>query len=187
MASSEPAKRKRLTNLEHWAILGSPGVEPSSSACRSLYRTEANVSSFGMPTAFLGEETRILAVEGVIDLFSAPQFEEELVVAIQSGPASLIVDLTDCGFLDSGALSVIMLRNKLLDSDGPRLLLVLPHRNLVRVFAMTELSRVFEIYPTRAEAVAHAATRAGQDTPSASAVRAPRGSRSLAPTHQPLR
>lgn len=110
-------------------------------------RLEAQISA-------VADGTRVLAVTGSLDLFTAPRFEQNLLAALDGTDTALIVDLTDCDFLDSGALAVIVRRNRLLDGEGPRLLFVAPQPSLLRVFALTRLDSVLEIHPTRAEALA---------------------------------
>ena len=109
-----------------------------------------------LETARVADGTRVIAVTGSLDLFRAPRFEAELLAALEDTEGALIVDLTGCDFLDSGAIAVIVRRHRLLGDQGPRLLLVAPQRSLLRVFALGRLDGRLEIHLTRAAALASA-------------------------------
>jgi anti-sigma B factor antagonist len=113
------------------------------------------------------EGRRVVAVTGSLDLFSAPSFERELVTALGESQEAVVVDLTHCDFLDSGALAVIVRRQKLLDSRGARLVFVAPQRSLIRLFALTHLNSHMDVYVTRAEALIRSQSRLATpaDTP----------------------
>ena len=48
--------------------------------------------------------TRILRVAGELDLHTTPRFQEQLHAAIEQPFEWLLVDLTDCDYLDSTAI-----------------------------------------------------------------------------------
>lgn len=98
--------------------------------------------------------TRVLAVTGSLDLFTASRFEAELLAALDGTEKALIIDLTECDFLDSGALAVMVRRHKLLDAAGPCLLFVAPQPSLLRVFALANVDHGFVIHPTLSAALA---------------------------------
>jgi anti-anti-sigma factor len=92
----------------------------------------------------------VLNVSGEVDLASSP----ELQALIETTPAGtkLIVDLTQCTYLDSSTLSVLVRAFK---ARGPALCLVLPpEARIRRLFAVTKLEDVFSIVPDRAAAFA---------------------------------
>jgi anti-sigma B factor antagonist len=51
---------------------------------------------------------RIVRVHGEVDIYSAPKLETAIAAAGDGAPESLIVDLTDCRYLDSSALRVLV-------------------------------------------------------------------------------
>lgn len=131
-------------------------VEPA--ALQGSPPVRVPVDRLEVETVPVADGTRVLAVRGSLDLFTAPRFEQALLAALEATERALVVDLSECDFLDSGALAVIVRRNRLL-ADGGHLLFVAPQRSLLRIFALTRLDGVLEIHPTRAAALARVQTR----------------------------
>jgi anti-sigma B factor antagonist len=103
-------------------------------------------------TEFLDDGTRILSIAGEIDLNTAPTFRTELLAAIGSG-ATVMLDLAGCGFLDCSGLAVLVEAKKRLNGSRQCLTLVVPQPDIIRVFKMTRLDRLFQIHPSRGAAV----------------------------------
>jgi anti-anti-sigma factor len=99
----------------------------------------------------LAETVRVVVVEDELVLSTVPQLEPTLVGAIDSG-AAVVLDLSNCEFVDSSGLAMLVKARKRLQ-PSQRLSLVVPHRIVRRVFEATRLDHVFEIHPTRAEAL----------------------------------
>jgi anti-sigma B factor antagonist len=95
----------------------------------------------------------VIAVAGEADLYSAPRLEAELEAAIAAGGREIVVDLTRTTFIDSTALSVLVDATKRLRPEGGRILLVCVDKNLVKIFRITALDRLFPIFASRADAV----------------------------------
>ena len=93
------------------------------------------------------------SVAGEIDLFTAPEFKQQLLEAIADGAKHVIVDFSDTTFIDSTTLGVLVGGVKRLRSNDGQLSLVCSDRNITKIFEITGLDRVFTIYPTRVEAV----------------------------------
>lgn len=51
---------------------------------------------------------RVIAVSGELDLNTAPQLEERLETALTAGDARLLIDLSDCEFIDSTGIGLIV-------------------------------------------------------------------------------
>ena len=71
---------------------------------------------FRTTTERLDDGTVVLSVEGELDMATAPRFETALMTVIDH-PA-VIVDLTDCEFLDAAALRVFVKASNHLDGAG---------------------------------------------------------------------
>jgi anti-anti-sigma factor len=56
--------------------------------------------------------TFVVTVNGELDLYSAPQLESELAELLQRNVRSVVVDLTECEFIDSTALVLLVKANK---------------------------------------------------------------------------
>jgi anti-anti-sigma factor len=62
-------------------------------------------------------EVAIVAVSGVIDAVTAPQFDEALRAAVANKPEGLVVDLTAVEFLASAGMGVLVAAHDEADDD----------------------------------------------------------------------
>jgi anti-sigma B factor antagonist len=99
--------------------------------------------------------TCVVSVAGELDMSTAPRFKQTLLGALGNAPASVIVDLTECEFIDSSALNIIIGARQRLDGDGVSvgLSIVTPNPTVRRVFEITGLDTMFAIHPSRAAAM----------------------------------
>jgi anti-sigma B factor antagonist len=102
----------------------------------------------------LGDDAYLIDLEGEFDLHTAPQFERRALEALGRGATTIVVDLSSVSFIDSTTLGILMRTRKRLSPLRGRLLLVCTDQNILRLFEITALDRMFEIYPTRADALA---------------------------------
>jgi anti-sigma B factor antagonist len=89
----------------------------------------------------------VVRLGGEIDVYTAPFVREKLDEQITAGRADLVVDLSDVTFLDSTGLGVLVGRLKIARTRSGSLRLVVTAERVLRVFAITGLDKVFEIYP----------------------------------------
>jgi len=85
-------------------------------------------------------------------MYTAPRLEQELSAAVGNGASQVVVDLSDCTFLDSTALGVLIATRTQLRRHA-ELTLVATDRNIRKVFEITGLDRLFAIAPTRTDAL----------------------------------
>ncbi len=118
--------------------------------------------NFDIKTEQLGDDTHVISLAGEVDLYTAPDFKQQLLQVIGGGSKNVVVDFTDTTFIDSTTLGVLVGGVKRLRPVGGQLLLVCSDRNIIKIFEITGLHRVFEIHGTREEALeaARAATPA---------------------------
>jgi len=100
----------------------------------------------------------VIALAGEVDLYTAPEFKQQLLDVIGKGGTQVVVDFTDTTFIDSTTLGVLVGGVKRLRTNDGRLSLVCSDRNITKIFEITGLDRVFTIYPTRDEAIAKIGT-----------------------------
>jgi anti-sigma B factor antagonist len=112
--------------------------------------------NFDVKTEELGETTYVIALTGEVDLYTAPEFKQQLLEAISKGARTVVVDLSGTTFIDSTTLGVLVGGVKRLRGQDGQLSLVCSDRNIAKIFEITGLDRVFQIYPTRDEALAAA-------------------------------
>ena len=117
--------------------------------------------NFDIKTEQLGNDTALISLAGEVDLYTAPEFKQQLLEVIGQGSKTVLVDLTDTTFIDSTTLGVLVGGVKRLRSNDGQLSLVCSDRNITKIFEITGLDRVFTIYPTRDEAVSKAGAAGG--------------------------
>jgi anti-sigma B factor antagonist len=109
--------------------------------------------NFDIKTEHLGGEAHVIALSGEVDLYTAPEFKQQLLEVIGQGGKHVVVDLTETTFIDSTTLGVLVGGVKRLRPDGGQLSLVCNDRNITKIFEITGLDRVFTIHETRDAAV----------------------------------
>jgi anti-sigma B factor antagonist len=96
----------------------------------------------------------VLEIGGEIDVYTAPQLREELQRLVGDGVAGVVVDLSRVDFLDSTGLGVLAgIHRRLRGSEGS-LRLVCNHERLLKIFRITGLDSVFDIYESVGAATA---------------------------------
>jgi anti-sigma B factor antagonist len=110
--------------------------------------------NFDVQTERVDDSTYVIALSGEVDLYTAPEFKQQLLDVIAKGATDVVVDFTKTTFIDSTTLGVLVGGVKRLRAKDGRLSLVCSDRNITKIFEITGLDRVFTIYPTRDEALA---------------------------------
>ena len=109
--------------------------------------------NFEIKTDELGDDAYVISLAGEVDLYTAPEFKQQLLDVISQGGKNVIVDFSNTTFIDSTTLGVLVGGVKRLRTNEGRLSLVCSDRNITKIFEITGLDKVFEIYATRDEAV----------------------------------
>ena len=110
--------------------------------------------NFDIKTEQLSGDAYVISLTGEVDLYTAPEFKQQLLDVIAKGAKNVVVDFTETTFIDSTTLGVLVGGVKRLRTNDGQLSLVCSDRNITKIFEITGLDRVFTIYPTRDEAVA---------------------------------
>jgi anti-sigma B factor antagonist len=110
--------------------------------------------NFDVKTDKVDDGTYVISLAGEVDLYTAPEFKQQLLDVISEGGKDVVVDFSDTTFIDSTTLGVLVGGVKRLRAQDGRLSLVCSDRNITKIFEITGLDRVFTIYPTRDEALA---------------------------------
>jgi anti-sigma B factor antagonist len=100
----------------------------------------------------------VIALTGEVDLYTAPEFKNELIRVIEGGATTVVVDFTDTTFIDSTTLGVLVSGLKRVRPKSGQLPLVITDRNIKKVFEITGLDRIFPIHDERSAALAGTAT-----------------------------
>lgn len=99
---------------------------------------------------------RVIAVRGELDLGTAPDLEDPLDAALADGGAPILIDLSQCEFIDSTGLALIVRTwQQLGGKDGGGRLAVCSHNDQVRrVLDVSGLDQSIPVHATREEALA---------------------------------
>jgi anti-sigma B factor antagonist len=110
--------------------------------------------NFDINTEQLDDSSYVISLAGEVDLYTAPEFKQQLLEVINQGAKEVIVDFSNTTFIDSTTLGVLVGGVKRLRTNDGQLALVSSDRNITKIFEITGLDRVFTIYGSRDEAVA---------------------------------
>jgi anti-anti-sigma factor len=99
---------------------------------------------------------RTISVRGELDLSTAPELEGPLDQALESGEGSVLIDLSQCEFIDSTGIALIVRAWQRLDSgeNGRALVICSQNEQVRRVLEITGLELSIPIHTTRDEALA---------------------------------
>ena len=109
--------------------------------------------NFDIETEQLSSEAYLISLSGEVDLYTAPEFKQQLLDVIGQGGKEVVLDFTNTTFIDSTTLGVLVGGVKRLRMNDGRLSLVCSDRNITKIFEITGLDNSFEIYATRDEAI----------------------------------
>ena len=87
-----------------------------------------------------------------LDAKIAVAFKEEMAALINSGVTVIILDMGGVGFVDSSGLGAIVTSLKLLGRKGD-LLVAGVKDDVMTMFTLTRMDRVFQMFPTASDAL----------------------------------
>jgi anti-sigma B factor antagonist len=90
----------------------------------------------------------MVRLRGEADLHTAPILREALNDAIEGLPGTLIVDMTGVTFIDSMMLGVLLSATRRARPNGTQLRIVVDDPHVRRIFELTLLDHVMQLYPT---------------------------------------
>jgi anti-anti-sigma factor len=117
-----------------------------------------NPAPFEATAAQLDDGVRVVAVRGELDLSTASDLERPLEDAISSGDASVLIDLSECEFIDSTGIALIVRAWQRLDraangDGGGQVVICSCNDQVRRVLEITGLELSIPIHSTRDEAL----------------------------------
>jgi len=118
-----------------------------------------NPAPFEATAARLDDGVRVIAVRGELDLSTASDLEGPLEEAISSGDASVLIDLSQCEFIDSTGIALIVRAWQRLDraADGEgqgRVVICSDNDQVRRVLEITGIELSIPIHSSKDEALA---------------------------------
>lgn len=96
----------------------------------------------------------VVTVEGEVDVYTASQLKEVLVETIEGGCANVVVDLDRVSFIDSSGLGVLVGALRRAKERSGSVRLVCARENVLKIFRITGLDKVFPIFTSVGEASA---------------------------------
>jgi anti-anti-sigma factor len=118
-----------------------------------------NPAPFEATAARLDDGVRVIAVRGELDLSTATDLEDPLDEAISSGDASVLIDLSECEFIDSTGIALIVRAWQRLDlaAEGEgrgRVVICSDNEQVRRVLEITGIELSIPIHSARDDALA---------------------------------
>ena len=107
--------------------------------------------NFKMDTRKVDEEVPLIHLEGEVDVYTAPQLKQQMISILEDGASELVVDLTKVEYLDSTALGVLIGGLKRMRERDGNMVLICPSPRIRRVFEITGLDKIFDIFNTEIE------------------------------------
>ncbi|MET0730426.1 MAG: STAS domain-containing protein [Solirubrobacterales bacterium] len=95
-----------------------------------------------------------VSVAGELDQSTAPELRTALADAIGDQARGLLVDLSDCNFIDSTGLSLLVETKRRLAEDQRRFGVCCADADVRRLLELTGIDQAVNLFDTRAEAVA---------------------------------
>ena len=93
--------------------------------------------NFDIKTEQLGDDAYVISLAGEVDLYTAPEFKQQLLEVIGQGGKQVVVDFSDTTFIDSTTLGVLVGGVKRLRTNDGQLSLVCSDRNITKIFEIT--------------------------------------------------
>jgi anti-sigma B factor antagonist len=97
----------------------------------------------------------VVEVDGDLDIATVDDLEEPVIRAIQDGRRPVILDLSECAFIDSSGIRLLLRAHRLLhaDGDGDRCLLAVVARDHVAsLLRLTSVDKVLAVAHSRGDA-----------------------------------
>lgn len=88
----------------------------------------------------------LIKVSGEVDVYTAPKLKSRILDLIDNGKYTMIIDLNDVDFMDSSGLGVLVGGLKRVGPHKGSIKLVCNRPNILKIFKITGLNKVFEIF-----------------------------------------
>lgn len=97
---------------------------------------------------------RIIAINGELDIATSPEVRELLAEAAKDSERPLVVDLTDCEFIDSTGLATLLHGTKPAQNGESHVALVSRGGEVRKLLELTAIDRTIPVFDTLDDAVA---------------------------------
>jgi anti-sigma B factor antagonist len=93
-----------------------------------------------------------IVVQGEIDVYTSPALKAEIVTAVEQDCFNLVIDIDDVGFIDSSGLGVLVSGLRRAKENSGSMHIVCTKENILKIFRITGLDRVFPVFASAEEA-----------------------------------
>jgi anti-sigma B factor antagonist len=101
-----------------------------------------------LTTEIRGSKQHALVIlTGELDVSTAGRLYEELAALTREGMIHVALDLRDLEYIDSTGISVLIAEHKRTAAAGGELIILMPHRQVRRVFEVSGLMEIFDVLP----------------------------------------
>jgi anti-sigma B factor antagonist len=100
------------------------------------------------------ETLQSVSVSGELDQSTAPELRTALANLFDGHAGGVLVDLSDCAFIDSTGLSLLVETKRRLAEDARRFGVCCPDADVRRLLELTGIDQAVSLFDTRDEAVA---------------------------------
>jgi len=99
------------------------------------------------------KRVEVISVSGRVDSTTAPEFENALKGALDSGRHHIVLDLSDVDYMSSAGLRAMVSALKSARHHNGDLRLANPSPRVAEVLQLAGLTTIFEVFPSQVDAV----------------------------------
>jgi anti-sigma B factor antagonist len=116
----------------------------------------ADVPQFGVSSERGPDDVCVVRVVGEVDISHEEELRAELRRAVSSDAPGIVVDLTECEFIDSSGIRALLLSREAQDGDGDAggFAVAASSEQILRILSVMGLDKAIPILPTVEEAAA---------------------------------
>ena len=96
----------------------------------------------------LEKDACVVLVTGEVDVYTSPSLKSALMAAAEEDCPTVIADMSGVDFIDSSGLGVLVGALRRAREAGGELRVVCDKENIVKIFRITGLDRVFPMFST---------------------------------------
>lgn len=104
-------------------------------------------------TRSIRDQAQAVEVQGEIDVYTSPRVKETINELIEKGHYHLVINLEGVRYIDSTGLGVLIGALKKVREHSGRILLVCTNPQIKKIFNITGLVKIFEIFKDEDEAM----------------------------------
>jgi len=114
----------------------------------------ADIPQFEINSGPGPEDVHVVRVAGEVDMSHEEELRGELRTAVAADAKGIVVDLTECEFIDSSGVRALLLSREAQDSDdgAEHLAVAAASEQILRILSVMGIDRVIPIRPTVEEA-----------------------------------